>query len=86
MYVVCGDSLFKQVIGIDCAPVLAILYLYSYEYQWLVKKYENKEFDILRKFNHCFRCIYGLLCINNDQFMDSGMKEILSKRVISDKW
>jgi hypothetical protein len=85
IYVVCGDSLFKQVIGIpmgtDCAPFLANLYLYSYEYQWLVKKYENKEFDILRKFNYCFRYIDDLLCINNDQFMDSVMKEIYPKEL-----
>ena len=65
----------------DCAPFLANLYLYSYEYQWLVKKYENKEFDILRKFNYCFRYIDDLLCINNDQFMDSVMKEIYPKEL-----
>ena len=85
IYDVCGDSLFRQVIGIpmgtDCAPFLANLYLYSYEYQWLIKKYENKEFDILRKFNYCFRYIDDLLCINNDQFMDSVMKEIYPKEL-----
>ena len=67
--------------GTDCAPFLANLYVYSYEYQWLVKKYENKEFDILRKFNYCFRYIDDLLCINNDQFMDSVMKEIYPKEL-----
>ena len=67
--------------GTDCAPFLANLYLYSYEYQWLVKKYENKEFDILRKFNYCFRYIDDLLCINNDQFMDSVMEEIYPKEL-----
>ena len=42
IYVVCGDSMFKQVIGIpmgtDCAPFLANLFLFSYEYEWLTKK------------------------------------------------
>ena len=90
IYVVCGDFLFRQVIGIpmgtDCAPFLANLYLYSYEYQWLVKKYENKEFDILRKFNYCFRYIDDLLCITNDQFMDSIMKEIYPKELSLSLW
>jgi len=35
IYVVCGDSLFKQKIGIpmgtDCAPFLANLFLFAYE-------------------------------------------------------
>jgi hypothetical protein len=85
IYVVCGDSVFRQVIGIpmgtDCAPFLANLYLYSYKYQRLVKKYKNKEVDILRKFNYCFRYIDDLICINNDQFMDSVMKEIYPKKL-----
>ena len=79
------DSLFRQTIGIpmgtDCAPFLANLYLYSYEYQWLLKKYENKEFEKLKKFNYCFRYIDDLLCINNDQLMDSMMKEIYPKEL-----
>ena len=49
IYVVCGDCLFRQVIGIpmgtDCAPFLANLYLYSYKHQWLTKKYEEKDFE-----------------------------------------
>ena len=81
----CGDSLFRQVIGIpmgtDCAPFLANLYLYSYEYQWLLKKYEAKEFDVLDKFNHCFRYIDDLMCLNNDGLMDSAMKEIYPKEL-----
>ena len=80
IYVVCGDTLFRQVIGIpmgtDCAPFLANLFLNSYECEWLCKKFENKEFNILNKFNFCFRYIDDLLCINNDQLMDEVMKDI----------
>ena len=87
IYVVCGDALFRQVIGIpmgtDCAPFLANLFLYSYEYEWLLKKFENKEFDILNKFNYCFRYIDDLLCINNDQLMDVVMKEIYPQELAS---
>ena len=80
IYVCCGDSVFRQTIGIpmgtDCAPFLANLYLYSYEYQWLLKRYEAKDFDVLNKFKYCFRYLDDLLCINNDEVMDSVMKDI----------
>ncbi len=80
IYVVCGDSLFKQKIGIpmgtDCAPFLANLFLFAYEYKWLTKMFKEKEYDVLKKFNDCFRYIDDLLCINNDQSMDDVMTEI----------
>ena len=85
IYVVCGDSLFKQKIGIpmgtDCAPFLANLFLFAYEYKWLTKKMEEKDFDVLNKFNYCFRYIDDLLCINNDQLMDKTMSEIYPKEL-----
>ena len=62
--------------GTDCAPFLANLYLYSYEYQWLLKRYGAKDFDVLSKFKYCFRYLDDLLCINNDEVMDSVMKDI----------
>ena len=78
IYVVCGNTLFRQVIGIpmgtDCAPFLANLY--SYECEWICKKAENKESDVLNKFRSCLRYIDDLLCINNDQMMDDAMTEI----------
>ena len=61
--------------------LLANLYFYSYEYQWLEKKYEKKEFDDLKKFNFCFRYIDDLLCINNDQLMDNAIHEIYPKEL-----
>lgn len=85
IYVVCGDSMFKQVIGIpmgtDCAPFLANLFLFAYEYQWLTEKLKRKEFDDLKKFNACFRYIDDLLCINNHQLMDDVMTEIYPKEL-----
>ena len=37
---------------------------------------EEKDFDVLNKFNYCFRYIDDLLCINNDQLMAKTMPEI----------
>ena len=34
--------------GTDCAPFLANLFLYSYESEWMDKKLENKDFDIIK--------------------------------------
>ena len=39
-------------------------------------KFNNKEFDILKKFNKCFRYIDDLLCIDNDELMEEVMTEI----------
>jgi hypothetical protein len=42
IYVTFGDKCFRQVIGIpmgtDCAPFLANLFLYSYEYEYTNSK------------------------------------------------
>ena len=85
IYVVCGDSLFKQVIGIpmgtDCAPFLANLFLFAFEYKWLLKKFRNKEFDTLNRFKHCFRYIDDLLCLNNEGMMEEVMNEIYPKEL-----
>ena len=62
--------------GTDCAPFLANLFLYSYEYEWILKMLNEKQFDVLKKFKYCFRYIDDLLCINNDQLMDTYMFEI----------
>ena len=75
-----GDSMFRQVIGIpmgtDCAPFLANLFLFAYEYKWLKERFDKKEFDVLKKFQLCFRFFDDLLCINNDQLMDDVMTNI----------
>ena len=85
IYVVCGDSLFKQDIGIpmgtDCAPFLANLFLYAFECKWLLKKFEDKDFDTLNKFKHCFRYIDDLLCLNNDELMENVMTDIYPKEL-----
>ena len=67
--------------GTDCAPFIANLFLYSYESEWMDKTLENKDFDMSYKFNHCYRYIDDLLCINNDQTMDEVMSDIYPKEL-----
>ena len=79
VYVTCGDSLFRQKIGIpmgtDCAPFLANLFLFSYENEWMMKmKKENPQ--LAHKFNHSTRYIDDLLTLNNDGLMKEYMNDI----------
>ena len=50
IYVTFGDKVFRQKIGIpmdtDCAPFLANLFLYSYEYEWIEKQRVLKNYPI----------------------------------------
>jgi hypothetical protein len=65
---------FQQTVGMhmgtNCAPILADLYLYSYEadfIQGLLKKTEKK---LARSFNFTFRYIDDVLSLNNSRFGD----------------
>ena len=79
-YVTCGDSLFRQKIGIpmgtDCAPFLANLFLYSYEHEWMMKMKKTNP-QLARQFNRSARYIDDLLTINNDGLMKKYMKDNL---------
>ena len=73
-YVTVGNSVFRQVIGIpmgtDCAPYLANLFLFSYEFDFLTSTLKQKDFATLYKFNKCYRYIDDLLAINNDGILE----------------
>ena len=63
IYVRCGSSLFRQVIGIpmgtDSAPLLADLFLHTFEYDFMVKTMKH---DITKaiQFNNTFRYIAAI--------------------------
>jgi hypothetical protein len=74
IFVMFGGRVFQQTVGIpmgtNCAPLLADLFLYSYEadfIQGLLKKNEKK---IARSFNFTFRYIDDVLSLNNSRFVD----------------
>ena len=69
-----GGRVFQQTVGIpmgtNCAPLLANLFLYWYEadfIQGLLKKNEKK---LARSFNFTFRYIDDVLSLNNSRFVD----------------
>ena len=74
IFVIFGGRVFQQTVGIpmgtNCAPLLADLFLYSYEedfIQGLLKKNEKK---LARSFNFTFRYIDNVPSLNNASFGD----------------
>ena len=74
-----GGRLFRQVIGIpmgtNCAPLLADLFLYSYENEFLDNMIRSGHRRLARSFNLCYRYIDDLIVFNNKKFLDY-LKEI----------
>ena len=55
--------------GTNCAPLLADLFLYSYENEFLDKLIEGKR-KLARKFNLSYRYVDDLISFNNKRFKD----------------
>ena len=72
-----GGQLFRQMVGIpmetNCAPLLADLFLYSYENEFLDKLIKEGKRKLARKFNLSYRYIDDLISFNNKRF-----KELIS--------
>ena len=66
--------LFQQVVGIpmgtNCAPLLADLFLYTYESELLQKLVKDKKIHDARAFNFTYRYIDDVLSINNSRFAE----------------
>ena len=74
IFVKFGGHLFRQVIGIpmgtNCAPLLAELFLYSYESDFLDNMIRTGHRKLARSFNLCFRYIDDLIVFNNKKFWE----------------
>jgi hypothetical protein len=83
IYVVFGDQVFKQSVGIpmgtNCPPLLADLFLYQYEAEFVQKllqdnnkkkkpKKQKTKKKLAVSFNHTFRYKDDALSINNHNF------------------
>ena len=69
MYVRFGGQLFRQMVGLlmgtNCAPLLAELFLYSYENEFLDKLIKEGKRKYTTKFNLSYSCIDDLISFNN---------------------
>jgi hypothetical protein len=72
------DHLFLGV-GTNCAPLLADLFLYSYESEFLQKLVKDKKIHEARAFNFTYRYIDDVLSINNSRFANSDSYEYKNK-------
>ena len=74
IYVRFGGQLFRQMVGIpmrtNCAPLLADLFLYSYENEFLGKLIKEGKRKLARKFNLPYRYIDDLTSFNNKRFKE----------------
>jgi len=73
IFVTFGGAIFQQQVGIpmgtNCAPLLADLFLYSYETEFLQNLVKNKKIKDARSFNFTYRYIDDVLSINNPSFV-----------------
>jgi hypothetical protein len=74
IFVSFGGALFQQVVGIpmgtNCASLLADLFLYSYESEFLQNLVKDKKIHEARVFNFTYRYIDDVLSINNSRFAE----------------
>ena len=66
--------------GTNCAPLLADLFLYSYENEFLDKLIKEGKRKLARKFNLSYRYIDDLISFNNKRFMEF-ISDIYAKEV-----
>ena len=71
IYIQVGNRIFRQTIGIpmgtDCAPILANLFLFHYEYKFMKEKLKQNN-QAAKNFSNTFRYIDDLLTLNNPTF------------------
>ena len=88
IFVQFGGCLFCQLIGIpmgtNCAPLLADLFLYSYENEFLDNMIRSGHRRLARSFNLCYRYIDDLIVFNNKKFLDY-LKEIYLSQLTVEK-
>ena len=89
IYVRFGDKVYRQIVGIpmgtNCAPLIADLFLYCYESQFMAKiqKDPSKQ-HLLDVFNNTYRYLDDILAINNSDFL-VFTNEIYPKELILNK-
>ena len=74
IFVFFGGRVFQQTVGIpmgtNCAPLLADLFLYSYEAEFIQGLLKKNEKKLARSFNFTFRYIDNILSLDNSRFGD----------------
>ena len=85
IFVVFAGKVFQQIVGIpmgtNCAPLLADIFLYSYEAEFMQSLLSAGKKRLASQFNFTYRYIDDVLSINNPDFENyPGQKYPLSLR------
>ena len=82
IFVSFGGILFPKVVGIpmgtNCVPLLADLFLFSYESEFLQKLVKDKRIHEARAFHFTYRYIDHFVSINNSRFAEISSIDISS--------
>ena len=74
IFVVFGGQVYQQTVGIpmgtNCAPLLADLYLFSYEAAFIQGLLQQKQKKLAQSFNYTYRYIDDVLSLNNSKLSD----------------
>ena len=67
-----GSKLYRQIVGIligtNCAPLVADLFLFCYERDFMLSLSDNNQADVIKAFNSTSRYLNDLLNIDNPYF------------------
>ena len=67
-----GSELYRQIVGIqmdtNCAPLVADLFLFCYERDFMLSLSDNHQSDIIEAFNSTYRYLDGVLNIDIPYF------------------
>ena len=93
IYIRFGSKLYRQIVGIpmgtNCAPLVADLFLFCYERDFMLSLSEDNQSDVIEAFNSTSRYLDDLLNIDNN-FFDNMVNRIyhselqLNKANVSD--
>ena len=72
IYIGFGTKLYRQIVGIpmgtNCAPLVADLFLFCYERDFMKNLSSDNQADVIEAFNLTSRCFDDLLSIDNPYF------------------
>ena len=67
-----GRTIYRQIVGIpmgtNCAPLVADLFLFCYERDFMLSLSDNNQSDVIEAFNSTSRYLDDLLNIDNPYF------------------
>ena len=84
IYIRFGSKLYRQIVGIpmgtNCAPLIADLFLFCYERDFMLSLSEDNQSGVIEAFNSTSRYLDDLLNIENN-FFDSMVNRIYSSEL-----